>query len=114
MTRTNELSRTAKPCPLERRVRYAGQAHSLSQFLNPLQPQCGLVCHRNRSPIPGFLLARWHSPGARPQADARRGVIIGGRQADPLLRAYARLSPSINPLFPFRGRGVYRGVKEKR
>ena len=26
MKRTNELSRTAKPCPLERRVRYAGQA----------------------------------------------------------------------------------------
>ena len=51
MKRTNELSRTAKPCPLERRVRYAGQAllpHS-SAPLRPAMPGASL---------PGVALGR--------------------------------------------------------
>ena len=48
---TNELSRTAKPCPLERRVRYAGQAPA---------PHSSALCARLcRVPsLPGVALGR--------------------------------------------------------
>ena len=64
MKRTNELSRTAKPCPLERRVRYAGQALP-PPFVGALRPA-----------MPGALLARgctWAASDSEPHGFRVKG-----------------------------------------